>query len=426
VVAVKGAPEAIAELCHFQPKELQELKQQVNEMASDGLRVLGVAQATYSGLQWPASQKEFDFRYLGLIALADPVRPSAPAALQECYSAGIRVVMITGDYPVTAQAIARQIGLTPVDRVVTGAELAAIPEADLRDKIRTANIFARVLPEQKLRLVEAFKANGEIVAMTGDGVNDAPALKSAQIGIAMGGRGTDVARESAALVLLDDDFASIVAAIRMGRRIHDNLKKAVAYIFAIHVPIAGVALVPLIAEWPLILSPVHILFLELIIDPACSIAFEAEPEETDIMRRPPRSQSERLFAPGTIGLSVFQGLIVLAIVISVFAIGMQRGFEESDARALTFTTLVIANVSLIFTNRSWTRTIVHTLRSPNRALWLVTAGAFSFLALVLYIPFLRNLFRFSLLHPADLAICFAAGIAGILWFEAVKLLRHRR
>ncbi|HSD82740.1 MAG TPA: HAD-IC family P-type ATPase, partial [Anaerolineae bacterium] len=278
IIAAKGAPEAIANLCHFTPEQLATLMTRITSLASVGLRVLGVARARFQESDLPGDQHDFVFEFIGLIGLADPIRPAVPMAIQNCYRAGVRVIMITGDYPGTAQNIAQQIGLTPHDQVITGPELDQMDEVELRRRIAHTNLFARVVPEQKLRIVEALKADGEVVAMTGDGINDAPALKAAHIGVAMGERGTDVARESGALVLLDDDFSSIVSAVRLGRRIFDNIKKAIGYIFAIHVPIAGMSLIPVLFKWPLMLMPVHILFLELIIDPACSTIFEAEPE----------------------------------------------------------------------------------------------------------------------------------------------------
>jgi Ca2+-transporting ATPase len=349
-----------------------------------------------------------------------------PEAVRKCYTAGMRVVMITGDYPGTAQNIARQIGLVPNDMFITGPELDSMDDEELRRRIKTVNIFARVVPEQKLRLVKAFKDNGEIVAMTGDGVNDAPALKSAHIGIAMGGRGTDVARESSDLVLLDDDFSSIVQAVQMGRRIFDNIKKAIAYVFAIHVPIAGMSLIPVMLNWPLVLLPIHIVFLELIIDPACSTVFEAEPEEADVMKRPPRIPKEPLFGRRTLSLSLLQGISVLAIILAVFGIALYRGLGEQEARTLTFTTLIIANLGLILTNRSWSRTILSTLDSPNTALRWVLGGAAVFLGLVLYVPFLRSLFLFSKLHLIDIVICLAAGLLSIIWFEGLKMFNGRQ
>jgi Ca2+-transporting ATPase len=427
VIAAKGAPEAVADLCHLGAAEQQALADRVAVMADDGLRVLGVAKGRFRQTSLPNEQHDFEFQFLGLVGMADPIRPTVPAAIHECYGAGIRIIMITGDYPRTAQNIARQIGLASPDAIITGPELDAMSDDELARGIRTATIFARVVPEQKLRIVNALKANREIVAMTGDGVNDAPALKSAHIGIAMGGRGTDVAREAAALVLLDDDFSSIVRAVRLGRRIFDNIRKAIAYIFAIHVPIAGLSLIPvLFGDWPLILLPIHIVFLELIIDPACSVVFEAEDAERGIMKRPPRGPDERLFSLRSLALSLLQGASVLAITLAVFVIGRSLGSSEEDCRALTFTTLVLANLGLILTNRSWSRTIIATLRRPNRALWWVVGGAVAFLTVALYVPFFRGLFRFESLHPGDLAVCLAGGAASVLWFEVLKAFGARR
>jgi Ca2+-transporting ATPase len=426
IIAAKGAPEAIIDLCHLSEAETLELSKQVEHMAADGLRVLGVAKAHFKQVSLPGDQHEFKFDFLGLLGFADPIRPAVPAAIQECYKAGIRVVMITGDYPVTAQHIARQVGLKPLDKVLTGVELYNMSDQELREHIKTVNIFARVVPEQKLRLVNAFKENSEIVSMTGDGVNDAPALKSANIGIAMGGRGTDVAREAAALVLLDDDFSSIVKAIRLGRRIFDNLRKAMAYILAVHVPIAGLSLIPVLFGWPLVLLPVHVVFLELIIDPACSVAFEAEPEEPNVMSRPPRNRKEPLFSRRTIILSLMQGVAVLLVTLAIYGFALNQGRGELEARSLAFTTLVIANLGLILSNRFWSKNVLASLRYKNTSLFIIIAATLAILTLVIYVPFLRELFRFGTLHPNDLAICFGAGIICVLWFEAVKYFSRPR
>ncbi|MEQ1589733.1 MAG: cation-translocating P-type ATPase, partial [Gallionella sp.] len=342
-------------------------------------------------------------------------------------AAGIRVVMITGDYPATAAAIAAQIGL-PVGSggITTGAELSKMDDETLLEQVRHSNIFARMVPEQKLRLVNALKANGEVVAMTGDGVNDAPALKAAHIGIAMGGRGTDVAREAASLVLLDDDFASIVHAVRLGRGIFDNLRKAMAYIFAVHIPIVGLSLIPLLLGWPPVFAPVHIVFLELIINPACSIAFEAEPAEHNVMRRPPRLPKEPLFGKRILLLSLLQGVFVLLATLLVLGYALHHGATEETARTLTFTTLVIGNLGLILVNRSWHHNTLHTLFYRNPSFWWVTGGALAFLTLTLTLPLLRDVFHFATISVEEFALCALAGLISVAWFEFYKAHGQRR
>src|SRR3569623_1936153 len=425
VVAAKGAPETSMELCHLGAAEFERLGRESTRMADAGLRVLAVAAATYRGATWPAIQHAFEYEFLGLLGLADPVRPTAPQAVAACHEAVIRVVMITGDYPGTARAIAAEAGLDASGGVITGDELDRMSGNELGQRIGAVTVFARVVPEQKLRLVNAFKSHGEVVAMTGDGVNDAPALKAAHIGIAMGARGTDVAREAAALVLLNDDFSSIVHAVRLGRRIYSNLQKAMAYILAIHIPIAGLALLPLMFGLPQLFWPVHIVFLELIIDPACSIVFDAEREEPNVMKRPARPARAALFSGRTLGISLLQGTVALLVVLAVFAGALAHGRGEAEARAMAFTTLVIANLALIFTNRSWSRNVLGNLFSPNTALWWVTGATRTFLALVLYLPWLRALFHFGARGLGDVAICVVAGLATIAWFEIVKMIRSR-
>ena len=425
VIAAKGAPEAIAEVCHLAAADLAALTQSVNEMAAEGLRVLGVARASYAGELLPDSQHEFAFEYLGLVGLADPLRSSVPAAVRECRSAGIRVVMITGDYPATATAIARQAGLDAAD-VLTGREIETMSDADLSARARTATVFARVMPEQKLRIVNALKANGEIVAMTGDGVNDAPSLKAAHIGIAMGGRGTDVAREASAIVLLDDDFHSIVASVRLGRRIYDNLRKAMGFIFAVHVPIAGLALLPLVFGYPILLGPMHIAFLEMVIDPVCALVFEAETEEADVMRHPPRSPEEPLFSRALIGWSLLQGATAFVLVAAIFVVASGRGMPESEVRALTFVSLVFTIVGLIFVNRSFSASLFTAFRRPNPALAWVLPAVAALLGLTLLWPLASDLFRFGPLHLGDLLVTVAAGLVVLVVLEALKPLWRTR
>ena len=419
LAAAKGAPEAIAELCRLDDVGRERLRQTADEMAAEGLRVLGVARAKHEGQRWPESQREFQFEFLGLIGLADPLRPSVLAAVEECRAAGVRVVMITGDYPATARAIASQAGFS-TGGLMTGAELERLDESELIKRVRSVTVFARIMPEQKLRIVEALKADGQIVAMTGDGVNDAPSLKAAHIGVAMGGRGTDVAREASSLVLLDDDFGSIVKAIRLGRRIYDNLRKAMGFIFAVHVPVAGLALLPLVTGLPIIFSPIHIAYLEMIIDPVCSLAFEAETEEENVMRRPPRQPSEPLFSWPLIAWSVLQGALVLVLVGGIFVVASERGMPDDEVRALTFFSLVFAIAGLIFVNRSFSSSLVTALTLPNPAMSGILLVVAVVLASSLLVPFVSHLFRFGPLHLDDLALTIAAGLGVLVMLELLK------
>ena len=422
--STKGAPEAIADLCHLDPERSAALLREVATLASQGLRVLGVARGVAKKGTLPDEHHGLDLEFVGLLAFEDPLRPTVHAAMAECQAAGVRVVMITGDSPETARSIARQAGIARCETVLTGADLERMSEGDLARRVGEVQVFARVVPEQKLRIVTALKANGEIVAMTGDGVNDAPALKAAHIGIAMGARGTDVAREAAALVLLDDDFSSIVAAIRLGRRIFDNIKKAIVFIVAVHVPIAGLSILPVFfAGWPLLLLPVHIVFLELIIDPSCSLVFEAEQPEADVMKRPPRKPGERLFSRGTLGVALLQGFSILAVCLTVFLVA-RAGHSDDAARALTFSTLVVAFLVVILVNRSWTRSALSMLLVPNAALRWVVLGASAFLAIALLVPFAQRLFHFAPLRTADLLLSLGAGVLCVLWFEGTKLARR--
>jgi P-type Ca2+ transporter type 2C len=424
-VAAKGAPEAIARLCHASPNELRRVRETADAMAAEGLRVLGVARAQFAHKDLPETPLCFAFQFLGLVGLADPLRASVRDAVSECQTAGIKVVMITGDYPATAKAIAHHAGLDS-SNLLTGENLLRYSDQELAQHVRAVTVFARIMPEQKLRIVNALKANGEIVAMTGDGVNDAPSLKAAHISIAMGGRGTDVARGASSIVLLDDDFGSIVKAVRLGRRIYDNLRKAMGFIFAVHVPIAGLALLPLILGLPIIFSPIHIAFLEMVIDPVCSLVFEAETEEDDVMRRPPRAPDDPLFSARLILWSVFQGIFAFALVAAIYLIAYQREMPENDARALAFFSLVTAIVALIFVNRSFSASVLTALRRPNRTLKYVLLAVAGILALSLLWPLVSHLFRFGPLHPDDLALTAGAGALVLVFLELLKPLWQLR
>jgi Ca2+-transporting ATPase len=419
----KGAFEAIGEICRLPPERMAAVRLAADALAREGIRVLGVARATGIDVgnpdALPESPRDLPFEYVGLIGFADPLRANVPAAIAECRSAGIRVVMITGDYPETARAIATQAGIDAKE-VLDGEAIAAMSDEALTAGVKSASVFARIRPEQKLRIVTSLKSAGEVVAMTGDGVNDAPAIKAAHIGIAMGGRGTDVAREASAIVLLDDDFGSIVKTIRLGRRIYDNLRKATEYIVAVHIPIAGLALLPLVFGLPMILTPIHIAFLEMVIDPACSVVLEAEAEEDDVMQRPPRDPQSKLLLPQRLLWGFLQGFVVLLVLAVVMFGAARAAMPEPDLRALIFACLVLANMGLILVNRSFTSSLTRAFLRPNKSLWILLGCVGAVLAATLYWPPARNLFRFGTLHWDDLAVCVAAGAACLVVLEAIK------
>jgi Ca2+-transporting ATPase len=423
LVASKGAPEAIVDLCHLPAGQAQRILEAVTAMARDGLRVLGVARAIFPGGAMPAIQHDFDFEFVGLLGLEDPVRPDVRAAIAECRAAGIRVVMITGDHPQTALSIARQAGLAGSDAYLTGADLDALDEAALAARLAGTQVFCRVQPEQKLRLVRAFRARGDVVAMTGDGVNDAPALKAAHIGVAMGARGTDVAREAAALVLLNDDFASLVTAVRHGRRVFANLRKAIAFVIAAHVPIVGLSILPVLLGWPLVLLPVHIVFLQLIIDPACSIVFEAEPPEADAMQAPPRPPHSRLFDAQVLQRGLLQGAGLLVLVLVAYGVA-SRTASHDVARAVAFCALVLSNLALIQANRAWG--LRRDRGATNPAFAWIALGTCALLALVLTVPAVASLFAFAIPAPRLLAVAAGLALLGLFWFEGVKRLPGSR
>lgn len=428
LLATKGAPEAVADLCHLDAARREAIRTQVEAMAERGLRMLGVARGRWTGAAtapnaapvWPQSQHDFDFEFLGLLGLADPPRPEVPAALAECRRAGVRVIMMTGDHPATARAIARQVGLSERPEVITGAEIAELDDKALLNRLRQVDLCARLQPAHKLRLVQVLRSGGEVVAMTGDGVNDAPALKAADVGIAMGERGTDVAREAAALVLLDDSFARIVAAIRQGRRIFDNIGKATRFVFAVHIPIIALALVPALLQWPVLLLPVHIVLLELLIDPACSIVFEAEPEDSDLMERPPRPASSSPFAAAPLGYAVLQGLGIAAILLLGQAWLISQGWSVAQGRSVVFGALVISVMLLILANRDLTRPALMGVIAPNPWLWRMAAAVGLLLAAMLGVPWLQNVMGLAL--PGAVGLAVGMGLLALCgaWLELVR------
>ncbi|MGN6655332.1 MAG: cation-translocating P-type ATPase, partial [Rhodanobacter sp.] len=420
LLATKGAPEAVIDLCHLAATDAAAILRQVEGMAERGLRVLGVARGEWHGEAWPQSQHDFDFRFLGLLGFVDPPRPEVPAAIAECRSAGIRIIMMTGDHPATARAIAREVGLSDRAEVVTGAEMAALDDAALRERLRHVDLCARLQPEQKLRLVQLLREGGEVVAMTGDGVNDAPALKAADVGIAMGERGTDVAREAAALVLLDDSFASIVGAIRQGRRIYDNITKATRFVFAVHMPIIALALVPTLLHWPVLLMPVHIVLLELVIDPACSVVFEAEPADEGIMRRPPRAPSDSPFAAANLRYAVIQGLGVAAILLLGYSVLVGQGLDAAQGRGAVFIALVLGLFLLTLANRDALRPAL--ARTPAKNPWLprMFGGVALMLAIVIGVPFFRGVMGLALPNAPTLLASIGMLLAAIAWLELLR------
>ncbi len=439
-VAVKGAHESVLALCRLDDAGVRQVERAAGRMAARGLRVLAVASGSVvlppepaqdtgrvaqSAGRLAAPLAGYGLHFMGLVGLADPLRLGVPEAVYACRSAGIRVVMITGDHSATAQAMAQQAGLDASQPVLTGADVQRMDDAALRQSVQSVGIFARVLPEHKLRIVQALKANGEIVAMTGDGVNDAPSLKAAHIGVAMGQRGTDVAREASSLVLLDDDFGAIVGAVRLGRRIYDNLVKAMGFAFAVHVPIAGLSVLPLFFGLPLVLTPVHIAFLELMIDPVCAVVFESEPEEDGLMARPPRPSRQPLFSWALMVSSLAQGALVLLATTALFMGLLDQGVSDGQARATTFTALVACSVALIGANRSLSRHTWAAILRPNRALWRTLAVTAVLLTAVLSVPDLRVLFRFSALTPALLALALGVAFAVFAALAACQPLRSR-
>lgn len=413
-IAMKGAPETVFEIAGLDAAARAQYHEMIAEFAQHGLRVLAVAMGTHDATtELPASPREFPIRLIGFVCLADPIRPKVPESLAECAAAGIRVIMITGDHPGTALSIAKQAGLNTSGGCLTGAQLLAMSARELASSVRSVNVYARTTPEQKLGLIEALKANGEIVAMTGDGVNDAPALKAAHIGVAMGRRGSDVAREAASLVLMDDDFSTLVAAMRMGRRIYANVRHAMTFIVAVHVPIAAMGFFPVLLGWPLLLLPLHVMFMEFVIDPACSFVFEADDASEDVMRRKPRPIDAALFSRELVTLGVKLGAIVMAACLGLYSLALATR-TENEARTLTFALLIGSLLALIFVCRSTSDTLSRIFARPNPIFWWMAAITLSLLILATYSRPLAEAFRFSTIHPLLLAASCASGAVAVV------------
>ncbi len=422
IVAGKGALEHVLAVCRPEPEIAERIRGVTKELSDKGYRVLGVARGAQASTNYPINQDDFNWTFLGLVALENPPKENAGAVVRAFVEAGIRVKMITGDFPETAQAIARQVGLPNAESFVTGDQIMAMSESALQLEVSKTAVFARMFPEAKLRVVQALKRNGEVVAMTGDGVNDGPALKAAHIGVAMGHRGSEVARQAASLVLVNDDLSSMVDAVAQGRRIYQNFKKAVSYVVSIHIPIVLTVAVPLLANWPIanLLGPIHVIFLELVMGPTCSIAFENEPAEEGQMRQAPRALTATLFAGSELGRSITQGLGIALAVLTVYGFAMQRGEPEAVVRTLAFSTLVMSNILLTLVNRSLTLSIFQTLRVPNPTLWLMLGLTFALLLATLFFDPAQNLFGFAHVSPMNFAWCALAAFVGVCWIEVYK------
>jgi Ca2+-transporting ATPase len=416
LIAAKGAPEAVFRLCRLDAGDLARVHQVLDRYARDGLRVLGVAAAAGDG--GDRDPLDMEFRFLGLIAFADPLRAEAAPALAEALAAGVKVIMITGDHPATALAIARSVGIDAEPGALLGSEIDAMTRETLQARLAKVRVFARIRPEQKLRIVEALKAAGETVAMTGDGVNDAPALQAADIGVAMGRKGADVAREAADIVLLDDSFAAIVAGVRLGRRIFANLRRALTYVAAVHLPIAGLALTPVLLGIPPMLLPAHIVLLELVIDPTCALVFEAEPGRPDAMRRPPRPRSEGLFGRPELTLAMAQGGALLAAALGVYLWALGRAAPEA-ARAAAFLTLIAGNLVLALAESAVAGSL---FARHRRVFWFIALAVGAALAAALLVPPAGRLFAFARPGGTELAVAAAAALAGGGW---IRLLPSR-
>jgi Ca2+-transporting ATPase len=422
IVATKGAVERVLRVCKMEGAEEKSVLEKTREMASKGFRVLGVASAEHTGDVFPENQDDFPWKFEGLLALYDPPKKDISKVMARFYEAGLHLKMITGDHSETALNIARESGIQIDGVVLTGETVMQMKEEELREAVKTCSVFARMFPDAKLRVVEALKANGEVVAMTGDGVNDGPALKSAQVGIAMGQRGTEIAKGAASMVLLDDDLGHMLNAIKTGRRIYQNLRKAIRYIISIHLPIVLTVLLPLVFDWPYLhmLMPIHVIFLELIMDPTCAVAFENEPAEPNVLQKPPHTRSGGLFTGPELLLSVVQGSLITAGILAMYQYAVWAGKDEATTRSFVFATLMMSNILLTLANRSFEYTLATTLFYRNRMLWGIIGISSAILTAVLAVPALRGLFHLGRLSGVEISWCVLAAVVSVGWFEVWK------
>ncbi|UFK97237.1 cation-translocating P-type ATPase [Kaistella faecalis] len=423
IIAAKGAPEAIMNACNLSDKEKHIVENAIEIITKEGYRVLGVGKSNFSGENYPKTQQELPFTFMGIVAFYDPPKENFSKVLEDFYQAGISVKIITGDNAATTQAIAKQINFQGADKSLTGDELMQLSEAELQETVMETNIFTRMFPEAKLRIINALKAKNQIVAMTGDGVNDGPALKAAHIGIAMGKRGTEIAKQAASLILMEDDLSKMVDAVAMGRKIYTNLKKAIQYIISIHIPIILTVFIPLALGWiyPNIFTPAHVIFLELIMGPTCSIVFENEPMEKNAMLQKPRSFKTTFFNSRELLTSIIQGLVISAGTLFTYQYSVQNGFDEAHTRTMVFTVLVAANIFLTLQNRSFYYSIFTTLSYRNNLVLLIISITTVIMLLLLYVPTFTEFFLFERLSAAELGLCILIGLISVLWYELVKI-----
>jgi Ca2+-transporting ATPase len=428
VIAVKGAPEAILHHSSLDSKQINKVNSYLEDFAREGLRVLGVGKINFEGNDFPKTQQEFKIEFLGLLGFYDPPKKNIVHVFERLYQAGIQLKIITGDNPVTTAAIAKQANFKGYENAITSAELLQLDEAGFDKAVSEKTIFTRMFPEVKLRIVESLKRQKHIVGMTGDGVNDGPALKAANIGIAMGKRGSEIAKEAASLILTDDDFGKMVDAVAMGRKIYANLKKAIQYIISIHIPIILTVALPLVLGWryPAIFTPVHVIFLELIMGPTCSIVYENEPLEANAMQRPPREMTHTFFNLRELTISIVQGLAITAGTLFIYQVSVREGYSEALTRSMVFTTLIIANIFLTLVNRSFYYSVFATLKYRNTLMVVVLLITLALLAIILYVPSITAFFKIASLNGMQLGITAIVGFASVFWFEEYKWWKRRR
>ncbi|GAB4496726.1 MAG: HAD-IC family P-type ATPase [Saprospiraceae bacterium] len=428
IIAGKGAVERILKICNIGERQAQLILEKTKEMARKGYRVLGVASAEQDGGNYPKEQDDFQWKFEGLVALYDPPKPNIRQVMNCFYEAGIAVKMVTGDFPETALNIAQESGIRVEGEVLTGDEVMQMSENQLKDVVPRTTVFARMFPDAKLRVVETLKTNGEVVAMTGDGVNDGPALKSAQVGVAMGRRGTEVAKGAASMILLDDNLTHIIEAVKTGRRIYQNLRKAIRYIISIHLPIVLVVLLPLLFGWQYlhILMPVHVIFLELIMGPTCAIAYENEPAEPNVLQRPPHTKTDNLFSWPELSLSLIQGLAITLGCLVMYHYAIALGKDEATTRSFVFITMLFSNIFLTLANRSFEYTIFKTIFYRNHLLWVMIGISAALALAVLLVPFMREVFQLGPLRLGEVGFCLLAAIVSVGWFGIWKWLRMKR